>query len=290
MSATAEDIALFESFFINNCCGVVIPALLVYEYLITFDHEVDLFWRPRFTGASVLFLLNRYLPLITIILELCQMLRMSDRVSTGHCNAFVILTGVVSVLQYVPWAAFSALRVFALSGHHWALSVLVLSLSSVPIIINYVRYRWLKSLNDPIFGCRTELTLSLELAQKLLLLMNVLHLTFAMLSVNQAFVKVSYVTIFTEPLTAVLVSRFLFNLQGTRQPQDYTSSIRRTTDQLDTGFTVNGASLATIVGSLGADIGGNWVPVHIGYAEEPLTCGISGLRVAEPETDGIMSA
>ncbi|KAI0641919.1 hypothetical protein C8Q79DRAFT_986348, partial [Trametes meyenii] len=305
MSATAQDTALFESFFINNCCGVVIPALLAYEYLITFDREVHLFWRSSFTGASVLFFLNRYLPLITIILELCQMLRMSDE----NCNSFVILTGVVSVLQYIPWAAFSALRVFALSGHHWALSALTLLLSGVPIIINYVRYHWLESLNDPVFGCRTELTLTMSLAKRLvftvvsrtclivadllvmavtwnttrsgrrlrsasqgqtfsstllrnglvyfliLLLMNVLHLTFAMLSVNQAFVKVSYVTIFTEPLTAVLVSRFLFNLQEAGNVSQECPSIARTTDQLDTNFVISSTSFSTIVGWLGVELG-----------------------------------
>ena len=34
---------------------------MAYEYLITLGDEVELFWGKRFTGASLLFFLNRYL-------------------------------------------------------------------------------------------------------------------------------------------------------------------------------------------------------------------------------------
>ena len=33
------------------------------EYLLKFPDEVDLFWKRRWTGASFLFFLNRYIPL-----------------------------------------------------------------------------------------------------------------------------------------------------------------------------------------------------------------------------------
>ncbi|KAI0764866.1 hypothetical protein C8Q74DRAFT_1174811, partial [Fomes fomentarius] len=44
-------------------------AFVVYEYIITFDREVSLFWRRRFTGATLLFLLNRYITLLTQLLD-----------------------------------------------------------------------------------------------------------------------------------------------------------------------------------------------------------------------------
>ena len=40
-------------------------ALLAYEYLITFDREVSLFWVQKITMASVLFMVNRYIALCT---------------------------------------------------------------------------------------------------------------------------------------------------------------------------------------------------------------------------------
>ena len=46
------------------------PALLAYEYVITVDREVKLFWNRQITVASVLFCFNRYLPLAVAILYL----------------------------------------------------------------------------------------------------------------------------------------------------------------------------------------------------------------------------
>ena len=38
--------------------------VVFFEYFITFGQEVDLFWRGKITGATVLFLANRYLSMI----------------------------------------------------------------------------------------------------------------------------------------------------------------------------------------------------------------------------------
>ncbi|TBU23137.1 hypothetical protein BD311DRAFT_600006, partial [Dichomitus squalens] len=37
---------------------------LLFEYFLTLDQEVELFWGQRPTVASILFLSNRYLPLL----------------------------------------------------------------------------------------------------------------------------------------------------------------------------------------------------------------------------------
>ena len=42
-----------------------LSALLAYEYLITLDREIALFWKRKLTGASVLFLCTRYLALFS---------------------------------------------------------------------------------------------------------------------------------------------------------------------------------------------------------------------------------
>ena len=37
--------------------------VLICEYLVTFPDEVNLFWKRRWTGATVLFFMNRYISL-----------------------------------------------------------------------------------------------------------------------------------------------------------------------------------------------------------------------------------
>lgn len=38
----------------------MIPALLYFEWALTFTREVDRVWRGRFTGATVIYMLTRY--------------------------------------------------------------------------------------------------------------------------------------------------------------------------------------------------------------------------------------
>ncbi|KAI0758252.1 hypothetical protein C8Q74DRAFT_1209988, partial [Fomes fomentarius] len=44
--------------------------LLAYEYMITFDRETKFFWKRSITGSSVLFIVNRYLPLVIVVLHM----------------------------------------------------------------------------------------------------------------------------------------------------------------------------------------------------------------------------
>ncbi|KAI0354663.1 hypothetical protein OH77DRAFT_1521558 [Trametes cingulata] len=227
----AQLAAEYESLFVNNCCGIATTVLLVFEYLITLDREVELFWRRKFTGASVLFLLNRYLPLSVTILEACG------------CSVWIFAEQTLYLFQYPLWAALAALRAFALSGRNWCIAVLIFLLALVPLGINIADYPFRHSVNDPIVGCAAYLDQSPTLSERtarlhiwstlssistftttllrdgtlyffVLFTLNCPHLAFTTASfANDALVSISYVTIFTDPITAVLLNRFLMNLQ-----------------------------------------------------------------------------
>lgn len=53
----------------------------MFEYVTTLDREVELFWSKSFSGASVLFFLNRYTALATFLYDLTIFIPMSDWVS-----------------------------------------------------------------------------------------------------------------------------------------------------------------------------------------------------------------
>ena len=46
-----------------------LTAFIVWEHLITLDQEIRYFWRRKFTGAAVLFMLNRYIVLVLYALN-----------------------------------------------------------------------------------------------------------------------------------------------------------------------------------------------------------------------------
>ncbi|EJF63570.1 hypothetical protein DICSQDRAFT_134132 [Dichomitus squalens LYAD-421 SS1] len=119
-----------------NYIGVSALVLFAYDYLITLHSEVVLFWMPRrFNGASILFALNRYLTMMVQILGLVPLPSSFQR-AVSDSTAFLVL----GPLQYLSWAAFSALRTYALCATRYRLviSIAVFALSSVPLIINMI--------------------------------------------------------------------------------------------------------------------------------------------------------
>ena len=54
--------------------------IFIYEYFITLSTEVKYFWGRKLTGATALFFLNRYVPLILNVLGMISFATMSDKV------------------------------------------------------------------------------------------------------------------------------------------------------------------------------------------------------------------
>ncbi|TBU42231.1 hypothetical protein BD309DRAFT_866752, partial [Dichomitus squalens] len=136
----------------------VSAALFVYDFILTFESEAMLFWMGRYlSGATVLFLLNRY---STLASQIVGVLPYPSSVEThSECihstrTSYIALV-VVTALQYLPWAAFSALRSYALCPdlYRWPVSASVFALSSVPIITNMWGdlYRF-SVVSDPVSG------------------------------------------------------------------------------------------------------------------------------------------
>ncbi|KAI0644308.1 hypothetical protein C8Q79DRAFT_928077 [Trametes meyenii] len=244
-------------------------ALLCYEWLITFDREIALFWRRKFTGATVLFLTNRYLPIFIQILNLAPTHAL---MSDASCDGYTKALQAIQISQYLPWAAFSALRTFALSRRNWMIATVVFVLSLAPVGINLSQYRWLVVVNDPTpGGCGNASTITLEMAKKLtwmstlgtiritkdalkgrpsfatmLVRDGTIYFAYARIT-NDALSAVSYFTVFTEPITAVLVSRFLLDLQQVNQYNQ-----RSTPTTLSQSATLD---FAKVLGSLGGTLG-----------------------------------
>ncbi|KAG8812423.1 hypothetical protein FRC19_003145, partial [Serendipita sp. 401] len=47
--------------------------LLVYDYMITFQDEMDCFWTPSWTWTRVYFFLNRYISLACALIQVYRM-------------------------------------------------------------------------------------------------------------------------------------------------------------------------------------------------------------------------
>ncbi|TBU43839.1 hypothetical protein BD309DRAFT_80603 [Dichomitus squalens] len=62
-------IDLIASNFVQACGDYSVFVLICYDHFITFDREVNFFWKGKLTGAGILFFCNRYLGLVNYALQ-----------------------------------------------------------------------------------------------------------------------------------------------------------------------------------------------------------------------------
>ncbi|KAI0730592.1 hypothetical protein C8Q76DRAFT_792748 [Earliella scabrosa] len=181
---TSDDAAvifLIDSIRLANYCAFAALTFIFLEYLFTFHQEVELYWRRKFTGASGLFFVNRYLLISLTIIQIYGFFPMSDKRQVnsgvrripaqdadprGSCTIYAPFANVVNYLQYIPWAVFAAMRGYALTRSLIVALVLFL-LSSVTLVLNFITFAFgLTGVNQIIDGCTSTATLTADMAKR----------------------------------------------------------------------------------------------------------------------------
>ncbi|PCH42991.1 hypothetical protein WOLCODRAFT_102920, partial [Wolfiporia cocos MD-104 SS10] len=112
---------------------------MIYEHVLNMDLEVRCVWQYRLSATSLLLFVNRYILLALGILYALEALGPLLPISL-NCAALNI-TGATLELSLVAFgAAFSALRVFALTRRRWHITLVVLLTGLVPIGTNIYGY------------------------------------------------------------------------------------------------------------------------------------------------------
>ncbi|TFK85091.1 hypothetical protein K466DRAFT_601460 [Polyporus arcularius HHB13444] len=164
--AAAATVSLFDSLYTEYYCGVATSVLFIYDTFLTFNLEVTYFWTTkRISGASLLFFANKWISMMVSVMGLVDFASFpSDKVrslSLSHgksdynqsCSWFSIASHAMGILQFIPGAAFSALRAYVLSRSK-PLGIVVAALSLAPVGGNLVDYGYQYSgENFPLFGC-----------------------------------------------------------------------------------------------------------------------------------------
>ncbi|KAI0629432.1 hypothetical protein C8Q77DRAFT_1235304 [Trametes polyzona] len=233
-------------------------ALLAFEYVITFDREVRLVWGRKVTGATILFVLNRYWLFFQYVTQVVTTYPISQHV-THSCDIVGRMIIVGNAGPPFIWAAFSALRGYALSGRKWWIGILIALFYIPDIVINCIYYSGLTPIAvEPPFNCLLAADLSETtwihfvissrvclIVGDLIVLIVTWHSTFGItraakvanirMSLTNAILKdgecllilnvvniiinavpnLSAVSAFQDPITSILVSRFLLNLRDT---------------------------------------------------------------------------
>ncbi|KAI0351290.1 hypothetical protein OH77DRAFT_1429808 [Trametes cingulata] len=316
MSSTSADAELIHSFagsLTDSYVSTMAVVVLAYDYVITLDQEINLFWRRKLSGATALFLSIRYLALLAyVFLGLVTYTSLSDELTCfvlGSCARVERTQYYVQVAQFFVWAAFSGMRTLALTGRNWPLSALAFVLACGPFAVNlWVAINGVTGTNIPLHGCSGGNTQTARQAvigvtvsrfcsiaadcivisvtwsyaakgtglrtisqagipslakamvvngkseslnrHRALITFGVIHVTLTLLSIVQAEAETSTVTTLTDPVTAVLIWRFLLALQSANQKSMHGESYDATLN--GDGDSLHFAS--GIIGSMGGSL------------------------------------
>ncbi|KAJ2973595.1 hypothetical protein NUW54_g12036 [Trametes sanguinea] len=112
-------------------------ALMVYDWLISLDQEIATIWSKPRTGASVLYLFNRYSLLVSYVLNISTIGRMSTQAHLLSVDPNLKLCrGAMDQHWFGILVSAQSCRVYALTGQNKALSGLTLALGMMPFIVN----------------------------------------------------------------------------------------------------------------------------------------------------------
>ncbi|KAJ3534609.1 hypothetical protein NM688_g7109 [Phlebia brevispora] len=101
------NLSAFRASLISNYSVTAALVLVCYEFIVTFQYEYVLVWKRRWTGATWLFLGNRYFMLASILMQISP-------IQMCYNYPLQYFMNVVANLPTIIIAVFSALRVFAL--------------------------------------------------------------------------------------------------------------------------------------------------------------------------------
>ncbi|OCH87936.1 hypothetical protein OBBRIDRAFT_694657, partial [Obba rivulosa] len=113
--------------------------LIFYEHAITLFREIEYIWGTQLNAVSLLFYLNRS---VAVIWAICGLLGINAGPLANESSlltaAPVNLQDILELILLTLWAAFSSIRMYAISGGGRCRSLIVLLLNIVPIGTNAV--------------------------------------------------------------------------------------------------------------------------------------------------------
>ncbi|KAI0704463.1 hypothetical protein C8T65DRAFT_741030 [Cerioporus squamosus] len=260
--AAAQIIAVYQALFISTACAYATLTLVFYEYAITLGQEVLIFWKRRFTGATALFLLNRYLLVLSSTLIV-----VGETVSSEMVFLLGLVPYGINMLQYGkgltgimdPIVGCATVTPGLSQELETARLTIVSRTTQIAFDLLLIGITWW-SLLKHVHGMRTTSFTAVFVRHGMIyfivmLVLNTLHLALTLVSIGVApSTPASSVTIFTLPLTAILVSRFLLDLQHANSEAVHicSGSEDASHESTDTAHATSSINFERVVGSIGS--------------------------------------
>lgn len=127
--------------------------------MITFPDEVKGIWQRKFTGATILFFINRYAILVSETLTVALNLQMwqteTEATANMICNSISRVNEVLTILFQISFAVLISLRTYAIwQNNRWIFAVVfILGLALPALNIYYYTTFEILAVPTPLSGC-----------------------------------------------------------------------------------------------------------------------------------------
>ncbi|KAJ3556220.1 hypothetical protein NM688_g2149 [Phlebia brevispora] len=268
ISYTPEIISELHADLLEDWVVNALAALVAYDYFITIQQEVAMVWRRKWTAAIWLFVLNRYLLVLVMILA-------NVHATASTCFGVEVTLSALELAQYIIFAIFSALRAYSLLNRTVfaaGILILVLLLNLVPVATGIVRFPEVKNVmliipssarivailhNNLLICSRLPLGTRIPLiaADAIVIVVTWIktvrhakHASFLQMSISLSEILLRDGSLYFL-ITPILISRFLLNLRQAVSP-DNTPADMDASDFSAAEF--RRSSISSFVGNMGA--------------------------------------
>ncbi|KAH9901008.1 hypothetical protein C8Q73DRAFT_786418 [Cubamyces lactineus] len=191
--AIIEEAADYRAY---NSVDLAAFVFILFEYLITFDNEVECVWRRKLTWARLILLLNRYIALVLYLLSITPLIP-AENLLAPLVRRLIRGYFTVSILTRVCSVAYEAIIVAVTWMKTWT----------------YVRANALPGIP------KSVMTFVLHegiLYFTVIMVLNAIQLVFIWVEAD----TLSLALAFLNPLTSILISRFYFGLDELRREEE----------------------------------------------------------------------
>ncbi|KAI0916218.1 hypothetical protein AcV5_003217 [Taiwanofungus camphoratus] len=117
---------------------------LIYDHILTFGDEVNYIWNNRMGLVSIIFLLNRYIVPLVLVVDIYESIGLAAK-TTLFCKVWTVVQSYLTIASFMSIHAIVAWRVYALHGGQtwigrflWIAAVVYVSSSTVIITVALV--------------------------------------------------------------------------------------------------------------------------------------------------------
>ncbi|KAI0783711.1 hypothetical protein C8Q75DRAFT_833280 [Abortiporus biennis] len=182
---------LYNRLQIENYCILASSVLLFFDTILTFPKEVQRIWRRRFTGATFIYALTRYVNVaerITLVVSLFVQPALGN---DAPCVPVLRIDDILNDLNLAAVGAFTALRLFGIYGMAWSLLMLIVIIWAARITLTvYTQVSYTPvSFGPPLWGCGGAFNISDDLLYRFDTISNALMLASDVLLIVLTWVK-----------------------------------------------------------------------------------------------------